>query len=351
MKDSKIRLGVSIGDLNGIGMEIIMRTFADNRMLRFCTPIVYGNTKTASYFRKMLNLQDFSFNFIKNADEANPQRANLVNCWDEEVVLNVGQSTPEGGKYALISLQSAVADLKAGKIDVLVTAPINKHNIQADEFAFPGHTEYLQKEFGAEEHLMFLVSDQLKVGIVTGHIPISEVAQVLSIDRIMKKLTLMNTSLMKDFDIRKPKIAVLGLNPHAGEEGLIGTEDQAVILPAINMAKEKGVLAFGPYPADGFFGTNSFLKFDAVLAMYHDQGLIPFKTIAFEDGVNFTAGLSIIRTSPDHGTGYDIAGKKEANIGSFRSAVYAAIEIFNNRKNQQELEANAMVVKGSREKE
>lgn len=339
----KLKIGISIGDVNGIGLEVILKTLADAKILDYFTPIVYGHTKVASFHRKALNLEDFSFNVINIASEANPKRANMINCWEEDVKIELGLSTETGGKYAFISLERAVNDLVAGDIDALVTAPINKHNIQSDNFKFAGHTEYLQERAGAKDSLMFLTSEDLKVGVVTGHIPVGDVASKITIEGIVSKLKMMNESLKKDFWVRKPKIAVLGLNPHAGDTGLIGNEEQTTIIPALNEAKALGILAMGPYAADGFFANGSYLKFDAVLAMYHDQGLIPFKQIAFENGVNFTAGLNIVRTSPDHGTAYDIAGKNEASEISFREALFSAIHIVKHRRESAELASNTLV--------
>lgn len=339
----KLKIGISIGDVNGIGLEVVIKTLADPKILDYCTPIVYGHTKVASFHRKALNLGDFSFNVITSPDQVNPKRANLINCWEEDVKIELGQSTPTGGKYAFLSLEKAVTDLVAGTIDALVTAPINKHNIQSDSFSFAGHTEYLQERAGGQDSLMFLVSDDLKVGVVTGHIPVGEIAQKITVGGIVSKLKLMNESLKKDFWIRKPKIAVLGLNPHAGDNGLIGSEELTTIIPAIKEAQALGILAMGPYAADGFFANGSYLKFDAVLAMYHDQGLIPFKQIAFENGVNFTAGLNIIRTSPDHGTAYDIAGKNQASEISFREALFSAIHIVKHRRESAQLQENTLV--------
>ncbi|WP_285009523.1 4-hydroxythreonine-4-phosphate dehydrogenase PdxA [Pedobacter faecalis] len=334
---SKIKIGISIGDINGIGLEVIMKSLSEARILDYCTPVVYGHTKVVSYHRKALGMHDFNFNVISDAGAANPKKANLVNCWEEDVKLELGQSTQIGGKYALISLEKAMDDLLAGEIDALVTAPINKHNIQAENFNFPGHTEYLQQRSGDKNVLMFMISDSLRVGVVTGHIPVNEVAANISREKIVHKLKLMNESLKKDFWIEKPKIAVLGLNPHAGDNGLLGKEDAEIISPAIQDAFDKGIICFGPYPADGFFGNALYKQFDAVLAMYHDQGLIPFKTIAFGRGINYTAGLKIIRTSPDHGTGFDIAGKNLADSSSFMEAIFAAIHISNNRREQEDM--------------
>jgi len=338
----KIKVGISIGDLNGIGMEVIIKSLLDNRVLEYFTPIVYGNTKNASFHRKANNINDFSFNVINDVEQANPKRPNMINVWQEDVKITLGEENEIGGKYAFLSLERAVEDLNAGKIDALVTAPINKHNIQQEGFNFPGHTEYLQSKVNAEDVLMFMISDDLRVGVVTGHIPLKDVATQITEESILRKLRLMNNSLKNDFWIQKPKIAVLGLNPHAGDNGVIGTEDDEIIRPTLEKAKDEDILAFGPYPADGFFAGDAFKKFDAVLAMYHDQGLIPFKHIASRKGVNYTAGLPIVRTSPDHGTGYDIAGKDLASHESFLEAIFAAVHIVKNRREQVELSANPL---------
>lgn len=341
----KIKIGISIGDINGIGLEVIIKTFADTRMLNYCTPIVYGNTKIASYYRKTIGLNDFSFNVIQNAASANPKRANIINCWNEDVKITPGEANESGGKYAFLSLEKATDDLLSGEIEALITAPINKKTIQSDVFDFPGHTEYIQSKTNGEDVLMFMISEDLKIGVVTGHIPISEVSKYITKESILSKLKLMNESLKTDFWIEKPKIAVLGLNPHAGDNGLIGVEEKEIIEPAIELAHENGVFAFGPYPADGFFSGEAYHQFDAVLAMYHDQGLIPFKHIAFHNGVNFTAGLSVVRTSPDHGTAFDIAGKNLASEQSFREAVFSAINIVKRRKEQLELTSNPLKIR------
>jgi 4-hydroxythreonine-4-phosphate dehydrogenase len=344
MSEEKIIVGISQGDINGIGLEVIIKTFLEPQMLEICTPVVFGSAKTAMFHRKALNIEDFSFNLIKEFSEINYKRANLINVYEEEVVVELGKQTANGGKYAFKSLEAASLALAQGKVDVLVTAPINKENIQSPEFKFPGHTEYLDEKFGDGNSLMFLVSDTLRVAVVTGHIPVTQVAQALSVDKILKKIQVLNKSLIQDFQIRKPKIAVLGLNPHAGDNGIIGNEEQQIIIPAINKAKEEGVLAYGPYPADGFFGNSTYKQFDAVLAMYHDQGLIPFKTISFNSGVNFTAGLPIVRTSPDHGTAYDIAGKNHASEESFRKAIYTAVDIYRTRRQYGDITANPLKI-------
>lgn len=339
---SKIKIGISIGDVNGIGLEVIIKTLVDQKILDYCTPIVYGHTKVASFHRKTLDVQEFNFNVINSAAQAHDKRANMINCWEEDVKIELGQTTGTGGKYALISLEKAMNDLLAGDIDALVTAPINKHNIQSDSFQFPGHTEYIQEKTGSADSLMFLVAEDIRVGVVTGHIPVKDVPEKISVEKILSKLILMSESLKKDFWIQKPKIAVLGLNPHAGDSGLIGKEELDIIIPAIAEANAKGVFAFGPYAADGFFAASIYKQFDAVLAMYHDQGLIPFKNIAFHSGVNFTAGLPVVRTSPDHGTGYDIAGKNKASESSFREALFTALNIVERRRESAQLTANPL---------
>lgn len=341
----KLKVGISIGDVNGIGMEIILKTLVNNNILEYFTPIVYGSSKVASFHRKALGINDFNFNVISHADQAHAKRQNLINCWQEDVKISLGEQNEIGGKYAFLSLERATADLLAGKIDTLVTAPINKNNIQREGFDFPGHTEYLQSRTQSADALMFMISEDLRVGVVTGHIPVREIAQQVTQEAIISKLTLMNSSLKQDFWIQKPKIAVLGLNPHAGDKGLIGTEDEEIIIPAIEKAKTEGVFCFGPYPADGFFADDAYTKFDAVLAMYHDQGLIPFKHIASRGGVNYTAGLPVVRTSPDHGTGYDIAGKNLASETSFREAIFAAINIVRRRREQEELLKKPLVIR------
>ena len=337
MIQNKIVVGISHGDINGISYEVIIKALMDNRIFDFCIPVVYGSAKVAAYHRKALNIVNFSFNNIKSAEEANVKRANIINCLDDNVRVELGKSTEIAGESSLISLEHAVKDLKEGKIDVLVTAPINKDNVQSEKFNFPGHTEYLTKESQSKESLMLMVSENLKVGVVTTHLPIKNVPEAITEEAILSKLRIMNKSLIQDFKIRKPKIAVLGLNPHAGDNGLLGMEETEIIIPAINKAKEEGILALGPYPADGFFGSDNFKKFDAILAMYHDQGLTPFKALAFNSGVNYTAGLDFIRTSPGHGTAYEIAGLDQASEISYGNAVYLACDIFRNRTEFEEI--------------
>jgi 4-hydroxythreonine-4-phosphate dehydrogenase len=342
--DTRIRVGISQGDINGIGLEVIIKALADPMMSELCTPVLFSSQKTLSFHRKNVQLEDsnFSFQQCRDLDNLNYKKPNLINCYDEDVAIEPGKPSPAGGKYALKSLEQAVNALKAGKIDVLVTAPIDKHTIQGEEFNFPGHTEYLDAHFGNNSSLMLLIAEGLRVGVVTGHIPISQVAASITSEKILHKLRILNKSLIEDFSIRKPRIAVLGLNPHAGDNGTLGKEEQEIIAPALVKAREEGMLAYGPYPADGFFGSSMFTKFDAVLAMYHDQGLAPFKALSFNSGVNYTAGLSIIRTSPDHGTGYDIAGKDQASAESFRQAIYTACDIFRTRNMHAEASANPL---------
>ncbi|MGY3053852.1 4-hydroxythreonine-4-phosphate dehydrogenase [Pedobacter sp. UYEF25] len=338
----KLKIGISIGDINGIGLEVIIKTLSNPAILNYCTPIVYGHTKVSSYHRKANKLNDFNFHVVNSPQQAQDKKANMINCWEEDVKIELGSVTEIGGKYALISLERATADLLAGDLDALVTAPINKDNIQSATFAFPGHTEYLQEKSGSKDVLMFLISDELRVGVVTGHIPLKDVAKTITQEKIVNKINLINESLKKDFWVEKPKIAVLGLNPHASDNGLLGNEEAEIISPAIKELYDKGVMCFGPYSADGFFGNAAYKQFDAVLAMYHDQGLIPFKTLAFENGVNYTAGLNFVRTSPDHGTGYDIAGKNLADPTSFTEALFAAIHIVEKRREQEEMLKNKL---------
>ena len=324
-------IGISIGDINGIGAEVTMKALLDNRIMRLVTPVIYGHGKTMAFYRKQLELEDFNFMQIRSVDEVHHKKINLVNVLEESPEVMPGVETQESGKMALAALNHAIEDLKANKIDGLVTAPLNKNNINSPDKKFVGHTEYLTEAFGAEDSLMFLVAEDIRVGLVTGHIPITQIGKKLTSENIRKKLTFMLNSLENDFGINKPKVAVLGLNPHAGEDGLLGTEEAEIISPVIREFKDKGKLVFGPYPADGFFGMMHQKKFDGVLAMYHDQGLIPFKSLAFDSGVNFTAGLPIVRTSPDHGTAYNIAGKNIADEGSMRAAILQAYDIIKNR--------------------
>ncbi len=342
MEKKTIIAGISHGDINGIGYEVIMKTLSDQLINEICTPVVYGSPKVAAYHRKALNINNISFNNIRGPEEAHARKANMINCLDDNVRVELGKSSPHGGEAALISIERAVADLKAGKIDVLITAPIDKHNIQSDRFHFKGHTDYLKSEAEVDEALMFMVGDSLRIGIATDHVPLKKVSELLTMETLLMKIRLMNQSLILDFGIRKPRIAVLGLNPHAGDNSLIGTEEAEIIIPALEQAQKENILAFGPFPADGFFGAGSFAKFDGILAMYHDQGLIPFKALSFDSGVNFTAGLPFIRTSPVHGTAFAIAGKGEASENSFRHAVYLACDIFRNRQMYAEISSNPL---------
>lgn len=345
MKD-KIVVGITQGDTNGIGYEVIIKTFADPRMLEMCIPVLYGSSRFFGIYRKQLSeTEQIATNVINSAEDARSKRLNIINVVPDSYAIEIGQPTEDGAKAAILALDAAVADVKRGAIDAIVTAPFNKHTIASQGFGFPGHTEYLINKFGCSDGLMFLCSDHLRVGVVTNHLPISQVSQAITQDAILSKLKLMDESLKQDFGFMRPKIAVLGLNPHAGDGGTLGTEEIDTIIPAINRANEEGILAFGPYSPDGFFSTNLQRSFDGVLAMYHDQGLIPFKALAFDGGVNFTAGLPFVRTSPDHGTGYDLAGKGLANQGSMTCAIYSAIDFCNNRNRYKEMNANPMEVK------
>lgn len=345
--DRKIVVGITQGDGNGIGYEVIIKALADERILDFCTPVIYGSSKIFGFYRKLIhNLEKpVNTNVITTAKDVHPKRVNIVNCLPENVYVEPGQSTPESAKSAMIALEKAVEDIKAGDIDVLVTAPFNKRAMANEGFGFTGHTEYLEKEFGVDEVCMIMVSDNLKVGVVTGHIPLKDVPTAITKEKILSKLRLMKRSLERDFGVNSPKIAVLGLNPHCGDGGLLGEEEKNIILPAVQEAVSEGILAFGPYSPDGFFGLGNYSKFDAVLAMYHDQGLIPFKALAFEDGVNYTAGLPIVRTSPDHGTAYEMAGRDEADPRSMMASIFAAMDIYNRRRSYDELVAGKLNVK------
>lgn len=342
MEHKRIKVGITQGDINGISYEIIIKTLEDNRISEMCTPILYGSPKVAAYHRKAIKIPNFSFNHIKSPEEANIKRPNIINILDDSVRVELGKSTREAGQASLKSMEMAVSDLRDEKIDVLVTAPINKNNIQSDSFNFPGHTEYLESFFGEKKALMIMASDLLRVGVVTIHIPVAKIPEHITKDNILDKLKLLEQSLIMDFRVHKPRIAVLGLNPHAGDEGVLGSEEIEIITPAIEAAKEEKILAFGPYAADGFFGSDNYSKFDAVLAMYHDQGLAPFKALVLGAGVNFTAGLPIIRTSPAHGTAYELAGQGIASPDSFRNALYLACDIYMNRKAHAEIISNPL---------
>lgn len=336
-------IGISIGDLNGIGSEIILKTFEDSRMLEFCTPVIFANVKIISLVKKTFE-STAAIHGIDSLDQVIIGKINVLNVWRENVELNFGVNDETIGKYAVKSFVTATKALKDGKVDVLVTAPINKYNIQSDEFKFPGHTDYLNQELEGNA-LMFMVQDNLRVGLFTDHIPVNDVASHLTEELIKQKIETIKQSLIQDFSINKPKIAVLGLNPHAGDGGVIGKEDETIIKPIIKKLFEKGTLVFGPYPADGFFGNSQYENFDAVIATYHDQGLIPFKTLSFGNGVNYTAGLNKVRTSPDHGTAYDIAGKGIANHNSFKEAVFLAIDIYSSRNEYAEISQRPMKTK------
>lgn len=335
-----IIVGISIGDLNGIGSEVVLKTFEDARMLEFCTPVIFANVKIVSFLKKSLESTS-SIHGIDKLDQIVIGKINVFNLWREGVDLNIGTNDDKVGEYAVKSFVAATKALKEGIVDVLVTAPINKYNIQSDSFKFPGHTDYLAQELEGDA-LMLMVNDTLRVGLLTDHVPLSEVAGHLTEELIKKKIETVKQSLIRDFSINKPKIAVLGLNPHCGDGGVIGSEDDALLKPTLKKIFDKGTLVFGPFPADSFFGSNHHEKYDAIIATYHDQGLIPFKTLSFGRGVNYTAGLNKIRTSPDHGTAFDIAGKNQADFTSFKEAVYLAIDIYKSRKQYQEVSSNPL---------
>jgi 4-hydroxythreonine-4-phosphate dehydrogenase len=339
-------IGISIGDLNGIGTELAIKTFSDNRILEICTPILFASNKLINFYRKSIPDSAFNYQHIKDLTRPFHKQINLFNCWEEEVAINPGQLTDTGGLYAVKSLVAATGALKDKKIDGLVTAPIHKKNIQTPEFSFTGHTPYLRQAFGVKDVLMLMSSENFRVGLVTEHVPVSEIAAFITRETILSKLNIMKESLIRDFGIDKPRIAVLGLNPHAGDEGLIGREEEDIIKPAIKDAKHN-MMVFGPFSADAFFARNQQQKFDGVLAMYHDQGLIPFKSLAFGEGINFTAGLPAIRTSPDHGTAFDIAGKNKADTGSFLAAVYGCLDIVQKRREFVENHKNPLKKMGS----
>ncbi len=342
-KAENIIVGISIGDLNGIGSEIILKTFEDSRMLELCTPVIFANVKVLSFVKKGFESAAM-LHGIDRLDQIVLGKINVLNVWQEGVEINFGVNDEKIGKYAIKSFVTATKALKEGLIDVLVTAPINKYNIQSEEFKFPGHTDYLDQELEGNA-LMLMVQDNLRVGLLTDHIPLNDVASHLTEALIIKKIETVKQSLIQDFSINKPKIAVLGLNPHCGDGGVIGKEDEAILKPALKKIAEKGTLVFGPFAADGFFGSNQYEKYDAIIATYHDQGLIPFKTLSFGSGVNYTAGLNKIRTSPDHGTAYDIAGKGVADFNSFKEAIYLAIDIYNSRNQYAEISQKPLKIK------
>jgi 4-hydroxythreonine-4-phosphate dehydrogenase len=335
-------IGISVGDLNGIGIELIIKTFADSRITEFCTPIVFGSNKVLNFYRKLMPELNINYNNIKEIAKANPKQLNIFSAWEEDVEIQPGQANTTGGKYGVLSLQAAVQALKANEIDALVTAPLNKHTMQSGDFNFTGHTPYLKETFKADDVVMLMVAENMKVALLTEHVAIGDVAKNITKEQIIKKINLLKNSLKKDFGIDKPKIAVLGLNPHAGDEGLVGKEEKEIIRPAVVEVKKNDCVVMGPYSADAFFARGSHEKFDAVLAMYHDQGLIPFKSLALGEGTNFTAGLSVIRTSPDHGTAFDIAGKNLADEASFRQAIFTAIDIYETRMGYAERTRNPL---------
>ncbi len=336
MEERKIRVAITHGDTNGVGYEVIFKVFADPAMLELCTPVIYGSPKIAAYHRKALSLET-NFSIISNAEDVRDGRLNLLTCFDDEVKVELGQPSAEAGEAALKALDRAMTDYRSGLYDVLVTAPINKSTIHSPGFQFPGHTEYIETSVGeGQKALMILMNENLRVALVTTHLPIKDVARAITKEAIIEKATIFHQALKRDFRISAPRIAVLSLNPHAGDNGLLGSEEKEIIAPAVEELATKGVQAFGPYPADGFFGSGAYDHFDGVLAMYHDQGLAPFKTIALDSGVNYTAGLPIVRTSPDHGTAYDIAGQGKADENSMRQAIYTAIDVWRNRQNYDE---------------
>ena len=336
MSSRKIRVAITHGDINGISYEVILKALEDNRMLELCTPIVYGSAKIAAFYRKNLEMPQITFNQAATAEEIKDGVYNIINVIGEDTKVEPGVSSEIAGRAAFTALERAVADLRAGEVDVLVTAPINKKNIQSETFSFPGHTEYLEASLGEEgdKAMMILCNENMRVALTTIHKPLSQVPQSISRELVCERIKTLNASLRRDFGITSPRIAVLSLNPHAGEDGLLGNEERDIIIPAIQDAKDKKILVFGPYAADGFFGIGRFVKFDGILAMYHDQGLAPFKALAMESGINFTAGLPYVRTSPDHGTGYDIVGRGEASAESMRQAIYTAIDIYRNRQRE-----------------
>lgn len=340
MEQHRYKIGITLGDYNGIGPEVIIKTLEDERIYKFCSVVVYGQKGIISYYSKHLKIQNFNIQEVKDIENLNPKIPNIINCWSEPVEVNPGQLTPEGGARAMVCLNAAIKDLMDKKIDVLVTGPVNKSSISQHHPDFKGQTEYLSQLAGNENSMMLLVDDGLRVGLVTNHVSLKDVTGKIDVNLIFSKLEILNQSLKQDFLIHKPRIAVLGLNPHAGDNTLLGKEEKDIIAPAVNRAKEKGMYVMGPFSADGFFGAQQYRHFDAVLAMYHDQGLVPFKTLSFGTGVNYTAGLNIVRTSPDHGTGFDIAGKNLASADSLRNAIFSGLDIIKNRVTYKEMTAN-----------
>jgi 4-hydroxythreonine-4-phosphate dehydrogenase len=340
----RIRIGISHGDVNGISYEVIMKTLMDSRMSEVCIPVIFGSPKVLAYHRKALDIGEFTPVNINHASEAKGNKIYVVNCVDDNIRVELGKNTEAAGIASYHALKTAANALEEGSIDALVTGPVNKQNIQHSEFNYSGHTEFLRDRFGAEEVMMLMVSNLMKVGLVAGHVPVARLSTFITTDLILKKLKILTRSLLVDFGIRNPQIAVLGLNPHAGDEGLLGNEEQEVIIPALEQARKEKILAFGPFSADGFFGAGRFIHYDAVLAMYHDQGLAPFKALTMDEGVNFTAGLPVVRTSPAHGTAFELAGKNEASPNSFRNAVYTAVDVVRNRKFYEEISRNPLPV-------
>jgi len=347
MKDENIKVGISIGDINGIGGEIFLKTFEDSRMLDFCTPVVFASAKTITFLIKHFNL-NIKFQGIKSIDQVVTGKINVINVWNENVQVEFGKETQKGGLYAIKSLKAAVKSLKAKEIDVLVTAPISKANIQEEDFKFPGHTDYLNQELDGDS-LMFMITNSLKVGLLTDHVPVKDIVSHITPELIQQKFQTISDALVQDFGITKPKVAFLSINPHIGDHGVIGKEDDEVLIPTLEKIRDRGQLVYGPYSADSFFGSGNYKNFDAIIAAYHDQGLVPFKTLSFGKGVNFTAGLSAVRTSPDHGTAFEVAGKNVADAGSFKEAVYAAIDIYKKRKEYKKLTRNVLKKQSKRQ--
>ena len=342
VSENKPVIGITQGDINGVGIEVILKSLSDQAILELVTPVIFSSAKTISYYRKALGIEEFSYHQCRDLEAINHKKINLFSCYDEEVTIEPGKNTPASGKYAYLALEKAVDALKAGQINGLVTAPISKIGIQSDEFTFPGHTEYLGAKLGGKPLMLLCHEKGLRVAVATGHVSIQQVPTMITKELIVEKITALHESLIADFGIRKPRIAVLGLNPHAGEDGMLGAEEKTVIQPAIEACKGLNAIIYGPYSADGFFGNSTWQQFDGVLAMYHDQGLIPFKTLAFEEGVNYTAGLPFVRTSPDHGTAYAIAGKNQASEVSFRKALYMAIDIVKQRQLHAQITQNPL---------
>lgn len=339
---TKYKIGITLGDINGIGPEVVLKSFSREEIFKSCIPIVYGSGKVLGYHKNIVTDNNVSFVTATNPYSASEGKLNVINCSQEVTNINIGKATEESGRFAYVCLDAAVTDLAAGKIDALITAPINKSAMQMAGFPEKGHTEFIAKKLGNHNPLMFMISEQLKVGVATAHVPVSQITSLLTKDLLLEKINIMHASLKEDFSIEKPLIAVLGLNPHASDDGTMGSEENDFIRPLIIELKKKGIMVSGPFSSDGFFGNGLFSKFDGILAMYHDQGLIPFKTISFGKGVNFTAGLPVVRTSPDHGTAYDIAGKNIADPSSFRAAIYDALQILDNRKTAKDFRENKL---------